>query len=179
MKKQLTFFAAGWLVILPAFLTGCKHTGERGPAGRYAITVELDSELKNAPVIVDFVGVNQSSLPRWMAEDMTKYWRGEDTMRKDALRSMHAVSLNFASGQTMSQTLPATDPHWDKWMSEGVTDLLVLADLPGPQTSRPGTEDARRQLLTLDKWHWPKRPAELKILVQRSLIQVVTPPRSP
>jgi len=170
------FFAAGFLVLLGAALTGCESCkpGKPGPILKYDIEVSLDGSLKTSSVIVDLVGINPSSLPRWEAYDMGKYWKEGDPMRRDADK----VVLNFVSGQTLAKTLPSTDPQWDKWKSKGVTHLLVLADLPGSQTSRPGNQDARRQILPLDKCSWPNKTTMLKVLVQRSGIVVLTPPRT-
>jgi hypothetical protein len=36
------------------------------------------------------------------------------------------------------------------------------------QISRPGNQDARRQILTLDQCNWPNKTTTLKVLVQRS-----------
>src|SRR5438105_9508899 len=178
MNKRVSrrLMAAGMLGVLAAILTGCDtcKPGKPGPVGRYTIDVNLDESLKTSSVIVDLVGVNPSSLPRWEAYDMGKYWSAGDPMRRDADK----VVLNFVSGQTLTNSLPATDPQWDKWRGKGVTHVLVLADLPGTQTSKPGTQDARRQILPLDRCTWPNKTTLLKVLVQRSGIVVVTPARS-
>src|SRR5438552_9627135 len=178
MKKQISnaLLVGGLLLLIAAVLAGCKSTpGQRGPSGRYAITVELAPDLKGSSVIVDLVGINSSSQPIWMDYDMAKYWQPGDPRRKDAEPNRRTFS--FVSGQSTSYMMPADDPLWDKWMSEGVSDVLVLADLPPPQASRPGLADARRQMLTLDKLHWPKKTKELKVSVKHSGIDVLTPPR--
>ena len=95
-------------------------------------------------------------------------------MRRDADK----VVLNFVSGQALAKSLPMTDPQWDKWKGNGVTHVMVLADLPGGQASRPGNQDARRQILALDQCTWPDKTTELKVLVQRSGIVVITPVRA-
>ncbi len=168
----------GGLIMLAAvLLSGCESCkpGKPGPMGKYTVEVALDESLKTSSVIVDLVGVNALSLSRWEAYDMGRYWREGDAMRRDADK----VVLNFVSGQTLSKTLPSTDPQWEKWKSKGVTHVLVLADLPGAQTSRPGNQDARRQIVPLDTCSWPKKTTNLKVLVQRSGIVVVTAPRTP
>jgi hypothetical protein len=169
-------FAGGMLALMAVVLAGCDSCkpGKPGPVGKYKLEISLDDSLKTSSVIVDLVGVNPSSLPRWEAYDMGKYWHEGDPMRRDADKKV----LNFISGQALTQALEITDPQWEQWKSKGVTHVLVLADLPGAQTSRPGTQDARRQLLPLDKCSWPAKTAALKVLVQRSGILVVTPVRS-
>jgi hypothetical protein len=172
----MRLMAAGMIGVLAAISTGCSSCkpGTPGPIGRYTIGVSLDESLKTGSVIVDLVGVNPSSLPRWEAYDMGKYWSANDPMRRDADK----VVLNFVSGQTLTNNLPASDPQWDKWRAKGVTHVLVLADLPGAPASKPGTEDARRQILPLDQCTWPSKTTTLKVLVQRSGIVVLTPVRS-
>jgi hypothetical protein len=173
MKKQVCKpLMAGFIALLLVGLCGCGTT-KPGPAGRYTIDAKLDESLRTSSVIVDLVGVNPSSLPRWEAYDMSKYWNEGDSMRRDADKKV----LNFVSGQALSQSLPATDPLWDKWKGQGVTHVLVLADLPGTQTSRPGNQDPRRQILPLSKSHWPRGTKTLSVLVQRSGIVVLTPTR--
>jgi hypothetical protein len=165
----------GFTSLLVLFVSGCTlcRAGKPGPLGRYTIEVSLDESLKSSSVIVDLVGVNPSNLPRWEAYDMAKYWREGDVMRRDGDK----VVLNFVSGQAMTQTLPVKDPKWNEWKSRGVSHVLVLADLPGTIASRPGNQDARRQILSLDKCNWPGGTKELKLLVQRSGIVVLTPLR--
>jgi len=177
MKNRVIklFVAGGFIVLSAVLLAGCAtcKPGKPGPMGQYAIEVSLDESLKTSSVIVDLVGVNPSSLPRWEAYDMGKYWKEGDAMRRDADK----VVLNFVSGQALTKTMASTDPQWEKWKGNGVTHVMVLADLPGAQTSRPGNQDARRQILTLDQCTWPNKTTTLKVMVQRSGMVVVTPAR--
>jgi hypothetical protein len=141
--------------------------------GKYGIEVVLDDSLKSSSVIVDLVGVNPSGMARWEAYDMAKYWKEGDPMRHDAEKAV----LTFVSGQATNKTMLATDPLWAKWKSQGVAYVFVLADLPGVQVSKPGAQDARRQILSLDKCTWASGSKQLKVLVQRSGIVVLTPGR--
>jgi len=178
MKNRIAtqLVGGGIAVIFVIFFAGCVwcRPGKPGPIGKYTIDVSLDESLKSSSVLVDLVGVNPAGLERWQAYDMGKYWREGDTMRHDADK----VVLNFVSGQTLTNSLSITNSHWDSWKSQGVTHVLVLADLPGSQTSRPGNQDARRQILSLDKCQWPGGTKNLKVLIQRSGIKVLTPPRN-
>jgi hypothetical protein len=178
MKNWLVtkLVGVGALILLMAVITGCSSCkpGKPGPIGRYTIEVSLDESLKSSSVLVDLVGVNPSGLERWGAYDMGKYWREGDTMRHDADKMV----MNFVSGQTLTNSLSVTNSQWDRWRSQGVTHVFVLADLPGAQTSRPGNQDARRQILPLDQCQWAKSTKVLKVLVQRSGIKVLTAPRA-
>jgi hypothetical protein len=163
------------IVVLATVLTGCGtcKPGKPGPIGRYTIEVAEDESLKTASVIVDLVGANLANLPRWEAYDMGKYWKEGDPMRKDADK----VVLNFVSGQSLTNSLASSNAQWDKWKATGVTHVLVLADLPGAQASRTGSQDARRLILPLDQCSWPSGTKTLKVLVQRSGMAVLTPMR--
>ena len=179
MIKQVIkpLVAAGFIVLVAAALTGCSSCkpGKPGPIGQYNIEVGLDEPLRNGSVIVDLVGVNPSSLPRWEAYDMGKYWKEGDAMRRDADK----IVLSFVSNPAVSNSMTITDPQWAKWKSQGVTHVLVLADLPGGPASRPGNQDARRQILPLDRCTWASSPKTLKVFVKRSGIVVLTPAQFP
>jgi len=178
MKNRIIkpLLVGGLCALLGAVFTGCAtcKPGKPGPVGRYSIGVRLDESLKTQSVIVDLVGVNPSSLPRLEAYDMGKYWKEGDAVRRDADKTV----MNFVSGQELMKALAVNDAQWDRWRAQGVTHVLVLADLPGTHTSKPGNQDARRQLLPLDKCNWPDNTKGLQVLVQRSGIAVLTPVRS-
>jgi hypothetical protein len=178
MKNQLVarMIAVGSLVFLMTVFAGCSSCkpGQPGTIGKYTIEVSLDDSLKSSSVLVDLVGVNPSGLPRWEAYDMGKYWREGDPMRHDADK----VVLNFVSGQTLTNSLSVTNAAWDRWKSQGVTHVLVLADINVRGESRPGNQDARRQILSLGECQWPKKTKVLNVLVQRSGIKVLTPVRT-
>jgi hypothetical protein len=178
MKNQLVtkLLAGGSLILLVAAFAGCSSCkpGKPGSIGRYTVNVSLDESLKSSSVLVDLVGVNPSGLPRWEAYDMGKYWREGDPMRHDADK----VVLNFVSGQTLTNSLSVTNATWDRWKSQGVSHVLVLADITVRGESRPGNQDARRQILSLDQCQWPTKTKVLNVLVQRSGIKVLTPART-
>jgi hypothetical protein len=162
--------------LLAAFVSGCSSCkpGKAGPAGKYTIEVNLDESLKAASVLVHLVGINAGSLPRWQSYSMTKYWDAKDPMRTDADK----VELSFASGQSVTQSMDIKHPKWDQWKTKGVTHVLVLADLPGAHIDKEGAQDARRQILALDVCTWPKGTEKLNVLVKRSGIDIITPPRA-
>src|SRR5712664_1246005 len=178
MKNRLVaqLVVGGMLVTLMTVFIGCSSCkpGKPGPIGKYSMEVSLDESLKSSSVLVDLVGVNPSGLPRWEAYDMGKYWREGDPMRHDADK----VVLNFVSGQTLTNSLSVTNATWERWKSQGVSHVLVLADITVRGESRPGNQDARRQILSLDQCQWPTKTKVLNVLVQRSGIKVLTPART-
>src|ERR1043166_1097915 len=159
------------------FLSGCStcKPGRPGKPIVYNIEVKLDPSLKGKSPVVDLVGVNPASLPRWEAYSMTSYWKDGDPLRKDS--ASDRVSFNFVSGESLAQTLSVTNSQWAAWKSKGVGYVLVLADVPGAHTDKPGDSDDRRLKLPLDQCHWASGTKTLTVQVQQSGIQVLTPTR--
>jgi len=152
----------------PLLFSGCASCM---PA-RYNIEVSLHPSLKDSSMQVDLVGVNSGGLSSWEGYSMSSYWKPNDAKRRDALDK---VTFDFLSGSTLSATLKSTDPVWNKWLARGVSHVVVLANQP-MQTDKPGNQDARRQILPLDNCHWAKGTSTLKLLVQQSGIEILTPP---
>lgn len=164
------------LACLVLALPGCA-TGPRGPeTAKYDIEVSLDPALERSSVLVDLVGINAASLPRWESYSMSEYWKRDDpnNMRRDAERK----TLDFAAGNPTTQTLKMSDPQWNQWIaSNGVTHVAVLALLPGIDADKPGNADPRRQVVPLDRSCWPKKTQKLVVLVKQSGVVIQTPPR--
>lgn len=163
--------------VVGILLSGCSSCkpGKPGPSLAYNIEVKLDQTLKGKSVLVDLVGVNPASLPRWEAYSMSSYWKGGDPMRGDS--APDRVSFNFVSGESLAQTLSVTNAQWRAWKAKGVAYVEVLADLPGGHTDKPADSDDRRLKLPLDECHWVKGTKTLNVLVQQSGIQVLAPTR--
>jgi len=189
MKNQLIKLsvAGGFAVLLAALLSGCKtcKQGQPGKPIKYSIEVALDESLKDSSVIVDLVGVNSFDLPKWESYDMSRatgYWKPGDPRKPDVpgdpmRRDADKWTLNFVSGQELTQTMSITNALWGKWITSK-THVMVLADLPGAPPSRPGTQDARRQELPLGECFWPDKTKVLRVKVKRSGIEVLTQART-
>lgn len=181
MKNQFQkmFVGGGFAVLVAAFSTGCEtcKPGRPGRVKNYSIEVKVDDSLKNSSVVVDLVGVNSLSLPRYEGYDMGKYWKAGDVMRRDADK----LVLNFVSATELTKTVAITDAQWTKWNGNGATHLMVLADLPedptDKQVSKPGDQDPRRQKLSLNECDWPDKTTALRVFVKRSGVEVLTPVR--
>jgi hypothetical protein len=156
-------------------LTGCSSCkpGKPGKPKAYHVTLNLDESLKQGSVLVDLVAATPTSLPRWESYSMSKYWKDGDPMRADADK----VTLSFVSGQSLTNELGRADAKWNKWLAQGATHLIVLADLPGARQDKGGNQDERRQIVALDPCHWPNKTTNLLIQIQRSGINVQTPLR--
>ena len=55
----------------------------------------------------------------------------------------------------------------------GATVVVILVDLPGAPTDRPGLADPRRLIVSIDQNEWGKVRA-LEFLIQESGIRLVT-----
>jgi len=120
---------------------------------------------KPAGIEVDLVGVTQREKPRLEAYSLDKYWSPGDLERKNADKLT-------SKPQTPSWLVSSTDPKWNKWLGRSVTDLCVIANLPG---TFEGAADARREFLPLDKNHWLAKGQTLEIQVKENRILVLTP----
>ena len=159
-------------LLLPAMLglTSCEtcKPGKPGPITSFPIQVALSPTLQGKAVTVDVVGVNKQNRERWEAYSMTKYWKDGDPMRTSATKK----TLDFTSTSSLTQTLPLADSAWAQWKSQAVTHIFVLVDLPGVHNDMVGSQDARRQMLSLDMCDWPKGTKELKVIITEGGPQV-------
>jgi hypothetical protein len=175
MRKPFITLTFALLSFAVTSCSSCKP-GKPGPIGKYNVEVTLDESLAKNAVLVDIVGVNGSTLPRYQSYPMEKYFGPNDALRHDSPK----IVMNFVSGKSLTNSLSATDPQWDKWKAIGVTHLMVLADLPpAGVVSREGVADPRRMLLPLDECNWPSKTKNLSVVVQRSGVITVTPTRFP
>lgn len=176
VRSVKTLFLGMALLAMVWVFSGCASCkpGKAGKIGRYTMDVSLDGSLEKASVLVDLVGVPALSLQQWESYEMSKYWEYGNSKRKDAEK----VTLSFLADSPLNQTLSVTNEIWKTWEAMAVTHILVLADLPGVHTDKPGTQDSRRQILPLDECRWPKKTEALKVLIKRSGIDILTPPRA-
>jgi hypothetical protein len=173
VQRFFLFSAVTSLAIAISGCSACKP-GKTGPPGKYNIQVSLDESLKQASVPVDLVGVNLGSLSRYQTYSMTDYWKPRDLLRTDADK----VEFVFGGGQPLTRTLDTKNPKWDQWKRKGVTHVFVLAYPPGGHPDKEGAQDARRQVLPLDMCAWEEDTETLSVVVKRSGIDILTPPRA-
>jgi hypothetical protein len=82
------------------------------------------------------------------------------------------ISTNFQNGDTW--IVAQTDPIWKKWFGLGVTEIMVIADLPRMHDNTPN--DSRRKFLKLNKEIWKDAPNQtIEIVVQDDRVRVITP----
>jgi hypothetical protein len=168
--KRNSFLQTCGLAVLAAgavFLTGCK-TGPKP----FNVAVEMDASFTGQRVPVDLVGVNANQRRQWEEISVTDYWGDADPLRSSGRKH----TLEFSKpGET--QKLSATDAVWEKWIAEGgAEDVFVIADLPGmgkPNDAR-GDADPRRRILPLNPKAWVKGTEELKVIITRGGLEVVT-----
>lgn len=146
------------LLTLALVAVGCATAKPKPIAWNIIIT-------KPAGIEVDLVGVTQREKPRLAAYAMDKYWSPRDLERQNADKLSSRPN-------TASWDISDTDPIWKKWLGRSVSDICVIANLPG---TFEGAADPRREFLPLDKKHWDAKGRTLEIIVQENRIQVLTP----
>lgn len=148
-----------FLLTLALVAAGCATAKPKPVAWSIKIT-------KPAGIEVDLVGVTLREKPRLEAYALDKYWAPGDLERKNADK--------LVSGpQTTSWVVSVTDSIWKQWLGRSVTDVCVIANLPG---TFEGSADPRREFLPLDKGHWePKDKKTLEIEIKENRILVLTP----
>ena len=170
-----SIFLAGLTTTLTLLVSGCSSCkpGKPGKTKAYHITVNLDESLKQSSVLVDIVPVTSASKEKWDSYSMSSYWRPGDARRND---TTDKITLSFISGRLVNE-IGRLDPRWNKWLAQGVTHMMVLADLPGAPEDKPGSQDLRRQVLSLDSCYWPDKTTNLIVVVQKSGLTIQTPLR--
>ena len=176
--KQILLLRLAVLLSCPLvlFLTGCESCkpGKPGPITYFPVQVSLAPSLQGKSVLVDLVGVNEPNRPRWEAYSMSKYWKDGDPMRANAIKK----TFNFTSGSALTGKLESSDPVWGQWKPQSPTCIFVLVDLPGAQADQPGSLDARRQILPLDKCYWILGAKELKDVKELKVVITESGPQA-
>ncbi|HTG45499.1 MAG TPA: hypothetical protein VK633_13315 [Verrucomicrobiae bacterium] len=167
------FFLLG--LILAAFtFAGCSST-KPGRAKAHTISISLDPSLQGQRVLVDLVAVNPSQKRQWEEKSMTEYWGASDDLRASARK----VTMELSQADK-PQTFSVKDPLWKEWLSVGASDVFVLADIPnlGRKDDKPAEADARRRILPLDPKRWESGTQELRVVVKRGGLEVVSRQRA-
>ena len=157
-----------------------------GPTTRLNVTVALDPALRSGPdklvgqIQVDIVAINPNEDERWRTYPMTKYWEPNDPMRKFV--PLHTTTLD--ADKNPSQTLPATDPIWYKWLdranAKDPPKLYILAQIRGRFEDKPGVENRWRQILPLVSCRWNIEmgsPPNVRLIVKPTGLITVTQPK--
>jgi hypothetical protein len=158
------------LVVFSLVFSGCSKT-KVAKAVAQKVTVVMDPSLENQRVLVDLVGVNPNQRRQWQDKSMTEYWGDADPLRNSARK--HTMEFSKTNAP---QTLEISAPIWKEWLNSGTMELFVLADLPnmGRGDDKPGDADARRRILSLDPSQWAKNTKELRVLIKRGGLEVVS-----
>ena len=159
MVKVLLAMGALWL------LQGCNTTGKPWWM-EYEVKIRLQDEWVNRsghypPIQVHVVGLNYQEAVKWSNFSMSRYWRPHSE------RPSHVYLVNLGGTRNRDHILPLSDPIWRQWERAGAVHLFVMADLPGIFEDKPGTEDARRLIVPLDRKRWPSRTIEIMLWEDR------------
>ena len=168
MRRVLKLQTLGGLVLLlmgSLCWTGC---GTPRPKPR-AWSLEIQ-KATTASIQVDLIGVTPLERYAWEDYPINMYWQPGNARRaaeRDKLT--HAFDVGQASW-----TVGRTNQIWQTWLQRGVTELLLIADLPGKFEDQ--AKDARRMFVPLDKNAWRATDWTLQFVVTETRFQTLTPP---
>jgi hypothetical protein len=153
------------LVALALVAVGCGTSKPKPVAWQISITKRTAASIR-----VDLVGVKPGDEKRYY-EGLTKaqYW-GTDGQETQARKDTDKISHDLEKDQPW--IVNRDDSQWTKWINRGVTELLVMADLPG-------NSGLWRVALPLDKKVWDAKDKTLEIEVQDTRVSVLTPQKAP
>jgi hypothetical protein len=154
-------FVGFLLVLLLAASAGCGTPKVKPKPWNLTITKSTRAQIK-----ADIVGITNLEKPIWANYSIDNYWSNPNSLRRDADK------LTALLQNEKPWVISVTDAKWQQWKARGVTELVLIADLPGRFEAGPG--DPRRVFLSLDKNAWKSRD-QLDIQIQENLIRVMTP----
>jgi hypothetical protein len=146
------------------------------PITKLNVSIEMDEALRTSigsrQLTVDIVAMTANENKRWEDYSMTQYWEADNALRKSLTNK---VTLTLDPQKPGAQTIWATDPIWNKWMSganeKDPPKIYVMVQLPGtwgPDKDKFGDQDPRRQILPTGSCRWDDsagRPPTVKLLV--------------
>jgi hypothetical protein len=103
---------------------------------------------------VNLIGVNQRDYARWAGYPVNKYWSPNDPLRGEARSSGRVYVMVLSADDPKPKQLSRSDPIWSKWRTDGATQLLVLAFLPGARSDPGRGGDPQRLVFPLDNCRW-------------------------
>lgn len=141
---------------------GCRSTPKIKPA-RWNVSI---TKTTPASIEADLIGVTQNEKRFYEGLAMKDYWKPNSQVRRDADKLSQILQM----GQPW--VISRDDPKWNAWLNRGVTELLLVANLPEPN-------GLWRIPLCLDKDCWKAKDKTLNIEVQDSRIAVLTVEKAP
>jgi hypothetical protein len=171
MKSTQHYNSANSLALLLVLLltaVGCSSTKvKKDKPVPWNVSLAKANPSSSIP-LVDMVGVTPLAKSYWQNLNVADYCTPGSPEREGAWK----VTGTFKGNPTW--TLKQDDPIWKTWLSRGVTELMVIADLPHKHP--PGASDhACRVFLRLDKNAFISDTHTIEVEIQDSHVQVLTP----
>jgi hypothetical protein len=121
-----------------------------------------------ASIEVDLIGVSPSEDGYWRRSvKPDDYWDPNKPIRKQAATRMK--STRFEEGPTF--VLKSEDPIWNKWLSYGATELLIMASLKNKHSN--DESDPRRLFISITKGAWQAKDKTLEVEILEDQIRVL------
>jgi hypothetical protein len=167
--RLLSFVSCSALLLSLVLLApGCSSAGHKsGKAKAWNVKITKSTV---ASVEVDLLGISSPEDSYWRRSvKPDDYWNPNKPIRKQASNRMK--STRFEEGSTF--VLKSDDATWNKWLSYGATELLVMANLPGKYSNDEA--DPRRLIIPIGKNDWQAKDKTLELEILDSQIRVLTP----
>jgi hypothetical protein len=148
-------------------LSGCKVVGGGSKAAAWNLTI---TKATPATIEVDLVGVTPLDKTSLEGYPVDKYFSANDPRRTGLKVDRDRLTRVLQSNEPW--LIDRKDPIWAGWRERGVTELLVLARLPG--RFEGGPNDPRRLFIPLQKGKWDAQGSTLEVEIQDTLIRVMT-----
>jgi len=128
---------------------------------------------KNTPatIEVDIVGIAPLEKASFESYSVDKYFSANDPRR--AALQVGRDRLTMVLSQTEPWVIDRKDEIWEQWFARGVTEVMLVARLPGK--FQDGPADPRRLFIPLGKKEWKAKGKTLEIEIQDTLIRPMTP----
>jgi len=132
---------------------------------KYNLQFDLSSELINASVEVNVVGLTEINKAQWEQVKVDEYFGGDRQKR-----SIKKV-FQFTRGSSQ-ELLILDDVFWSEWSRKGVQYIYVVASIPGLISDVNSSMDPRVLILPIDYARWRQR--DLSISINSSGLQMNT-----
>lgn len=165
-RKSLVLLTA----MMPLFFSACStfnYKVEMAPSMRLSSGIFPTYE-------IDFVGITVMEKPRMAAYSVDEYFTPNNPFRENAEK----FTMRFSDTTKGPFTLTKDNPIWTKWFDRGVTDIVVISNLPGVWKVKGGVADGRRLSLPTDTGRWPNG-RDVSIQVNPSGLFLLSPLLAP
>ena len=135
------------------------------------LSVKPGESLKGSAIRVHLVGVQDPQVDRYAKYPVDQWFAPDDQLRQTSVG--RTIEMRFDAMAPGPQTIDAKNPVWQKWKADGVTNVVIFANLPSSGAA-PGQEPGK-YVLPLDSRRW-ESAKDVMVEVKPDTITVRPPP---